>query len=61
MVDIPPNQHRMSQKDLERLVGKLRSTHLTVPGAVAHLFHVQRALIRGEWTGPGYHQTFIRS
>ena len=28
-------------------MGKLRSIHLTVPGAVAHLFHVQRALNQG--------------
>ena len=46
----------MGRKDLERLVGNLRSMHLAVPGAVAHLFHVQRALNKGEvdqaWLSP---------
>ena len=31
LVDIPANQRKMGQKDLERLVQKLRSMHLTVP------------------------------
>ena len=43
----PPIQSRIDQKDLERLVGKLRSIHLAVPGAVAHLFHIKRALNQG--------------
>ena len=42
LVDIPPTQRRMGRKDLERLVGKLRSMHLAVPGAVAHLFYIQQ-------------------
>ena len=46
-MDIPATQHRMGRKDLERLVGKLRSMHLAVPGAVAHFFHIQRALNQG--------------
>ena len=46
-MDIPSTQHMMDRKDLERLVGKLRSMHLAVPGAVAHLFHIQRALNQG--------------
>ena len=44
LVDILATQHRMVRKDIERLSGKLRSMHLAVPGAVAHLFHIQRAL-----------------
>ena len=47
LVGIPATQRRMGRKDLERLVGKLRSMHLSVPGAVAHLFHIQRALNQG--------------
>ena len=47
LVDIPATQRRMGQKDLERLVGKLLSIHLAVPGAVAHLFHIQCALNQG--------------
>ena len=38
----------MGRKELERLVGKLRSMHLTVPGAVAQ--HKE------ENTGPGFHR-----
>ena len=30
LVDIPPTQRRMGRKDLERLVGKLRSWHRKV-------------------------------
>ena len=44
LLDIPTSQRRMGRKELERLVGKLRSMHLAVPGAVAHLYHIQRAL-----------------
>ena len=44
LVDIPATQRRVDQKDLERLVGKLRSMHLAVSGAVAHLFHIQCAM-----------------
>ena len=46
-MDIPPTQRRMGRKDLERLVGKLRFMPLAVPGAVAHLFHIQRVLNQG--------------
>ena len=46
-VDIPATQRRMGRKDLEGLVGKFRSMHLAVPGAVAHLFHIQQALDQG--------------
>ena len=47
IVDIPATQRRMGQKYLERLVGKLRSMHLAVPGEVAHLFHIKHALNQG--------------
>ena len=50
----------MGRKDLERLVGKLRSMHLVVPKAVARLFHIQQALNQGgvdqEWLSPDFHQ-----
>ena len=58
-MDIPATQCRTRQKDLERLVGKLRSMHLAVPGAVAHLFHIKRALNQGgverAWLSPAFH------
>ena len=31
----------MGNKDMERLVGDLRSMNLAVLGAVAHLYHIQ--------------------
>ena len=49
----------MGRKDLEGLVVKLRSMHLAVTGAVAHLFHIQSALNQGgvdrEWLSPDFH------
>ena len=36
LLDIPPSQLRISTKKLERLIGKLRSMHLAVPGVVGH-------------------------
>ena len=49
----------MGRKDLERLMGKLRSMHLAVPEAVAHIFHIQCALIQGgadwAWLSPAFH------
>ena len=50
----------MGRKELECLVGKLRSMHLAVPGAVAHLYHIQRALSQAgtdrAWLSPDFHQ-----
>ena len=48
LVDIPVTQHKISRKDLEHLVGKLRSMHPAVPEAVSHLFHIQCAPNQGE-------------
>ena len=47
LANIPVTQRKMVRKDLESLVGKLYSMHLAVPGAVAHLFHIQHALNQG--------------
>ena len=44
MVDIPATQCKIGRKALARLVGKLHSIYLAVPGAVACLIHIQRAL-----------------
>ena len=50
----------MGRKDLERLVGKICSIHLVVLGAVAHLYHIQRALAEaGEdraWLSLDFHR-----
>ena len=49
----------MCRKDLERLLGKLHSMHLAVPGAVAHLYYIQHALSQAEtdraWLSPAFH------
>ena len=44
MLAILATQQHNDQKEMECLVGKLRSTHLTVPGAVEQLYHIQSAL-----------------
>ena len=36
LLDIPPSQRRISMKNLERLIEKLRSMHLAIPGEVGH-------------------------
>ena len=63
LVDIPATQRRMVRKDLERLVGKLCSMHLAVPGVVAHLFHVQCALnqvgVDRAWLSPEFHWELV--
>ena len=50
----------MGKKDLERLVGKILSMHLAVPGAVTHLFHIQHALNQEEvdqaWLSPAFNR-----
>ena len=60
LLHIPTSQRRMGRKELERLAGKLRSMHLAVPGAVAHLYHIQRALSQAgtdwAWLSPGFHR-----
>ena len=60
LADIPATQRRMGRKELERLFGKFRSMNLAVPGAVAHLFHIQRALNQGGvdqvWISPPFHR-----
>ena len=61
LVDILATQRHMGQNYLERLVSKLRSMHVAVPGAVAHMYHIERALAQGGgWTGPGYLRPFIK-
>ena len=53
----------MGRKDLERLVGKLLSMHLTVEGAVSPLLHIQRALTQGGmnqlWMLPAFYREIV--
>ena len=53
----------MGRKDLELLVGKLCSMHLVVPGAVAHLYHIQSKLTQvgadRAWLYPEFHHEIV--
>ena len=59
LMDFPATQLHMDRKGIERLLGKLHSIHLTVPGAVAHLYQNRRDMSKGVWTGPGCRRPFI--
>ena len=41
------NHRRMRMKYIKRLVRKLCSMHLAVPGAVEHIYHLQMVLAQG--------------
>ena len=60
LLAIPTTQRKMGRKDLEHLVEKLRSIHLAVPGAVAHIYHIQHVLTQAEvdraWLFPYFHR-----
>ena len=60
LVAIPATERRIGRKEMERLVGKVCSMHLTVPEAVAHLYHIQRDLVHGGvdrvWLLSEFHQ-----
>ena len=59
LLSITATKRRIGQKELRRLVGKLRSMHLVVPGAVAQLSHIHSALKQGgkyrDWILADYH------
>ena len=44
LLEIPDSQRLISLKKLERLIGKLRSMHLAVPGAIGNFYKMQVAL-----------------
>ena len=45
-LDIPSSQRKMRRKRLEILIGKLRSMHLAIPGAISHFYYLQQALTK---------------
>ena len=45
LLAIPSSQRRMSTKKLERLIGKLFSMHLAIPGAVGNFYRLQMDLM----------------
>ena len=63
LLDILTTQRRIVRKYLERLVGKLRSMHLVVLGAVTNIYHIQCALAQvGEdrtWLSPEFHRKIV--
>ena len=56
-------QHRIGWNNLERLVEKICSMHLTVPEVVAHLYHIHHNLYQGEvdraWLFPAFQQEIV--
>ena len=44
LLAIPTTQLQMGRKELERLVRKIHSIYLVVPGVIAHLYHLQQAI-----------------
>ena len=60
LLDIPSSRRRMSRKHLMRLIGKLRSMHLAVPGAIGHFYYMQRALTKANartaYLSDGFHE-----
>ena len=44
LLNISSNQRRISVDMLRRLIGKLCSLYLAVPGVIGHLYHLQTAL-----------------
>ena len=44
LLEIPPLQRRISTKKIERLIGKVRSMNLAVPGAVGHFYNLPQSL-----------------
>ena len=49
LLAIPPSQHQMSTKKLERLIGKLRSMHLAIPGTMGRFNHLQMDLMAANY------------
>ena len=47
LLAIPAMQRHIVRKELERLVGKLLYMYLAMPGAVAHIYHIQSTLKQG--------------
>ena len=62
-MDILTTQRRMGQKYLERLLRKLRSMDLTVPGAADHLLYIQHALNQSgagrAWISPNFNRELM--
>ena len=52
LIDIPPLQSRIATKKLKRLIGKIRSMHLAIPGAVGHFYNLHRSLTAAHHAHP---------
>ena len=61
LLAILETKRRIGRKYLELLVGELCSMHISVPGAVVHLYHIQRSLdqrgvgVNRAWLLPTFH------
>ena len=45
---LPPTRRHIAVPKLCWLVGKMRSMHLAVPGAIGHFYYIQEALTKAE-------------
>ena len=54
MLTISPSQWRLPVSKLRSLIGKLRSMHLAVPGAIGHFFFIQKALTKAGSASEAY-------
>ena len=45
-LNIAPSRRKIRRKQLEILIGKLRSMHLAIPGAIGHFYYLQQALTK---------------
>ena len=60
LLNISSSQRRISVDKLQRLIGKLCSLHIVVPGAIGQFYHLQTALtrsgmIRQAYISKGFH------
>ena len=60
LLTTPSTKPHIGRNELYNLVVKLQSMHLTVSGAVSHLYHIQNSLSQGwggrAWIPPDFHQ-----
>ena len=63
LLDIPISKQLMGRKEMERLLSKLCSMHLAVPGAVVHIYHIHLALYQAvidrTWLSSDFHHKLV--
>ena len=54
LLAISPSQRRLPVSKLRSLIGKLRSMHIALPGAIGHFFFIQKALTKAGTASKAY-------